>query len=90
MKSKNRVQLSSAEDTVLNVYDIDLINSTVNKRSYDLDRSKKIILTEETVKTPAGTVQASYLNIDGEYLIPVALNDYKSSQLAQEICDKHR
>lgn len=82
--------VSSTESTVLNVYEIDLINSTVNKRSYDLDRSKKIILTEETVKTPAGTVQASYLNIDGECLIPVALNDYRSSQLVQEICDTHR
>jgi len=80
----------SLEYTTFNVYIIDLIKQSVEKVSHRVNCNEKIALTEETIKTNAGFVKMSHLEIDKGCVIPVALNDYKSSQLLQRIYDRHK
>ena len=49
--------------------------------------SGKVTLVEETVKTSKGPAKMSYLRLDESCTIPVTLNDYKSSQLIESICN---
>ena len=80
----------SLEYTTFNIYIIDLIKQSVEKVSHRVNCNEKIALTEETIKTNAGFVKMSHLEIDKGCVIPVALNDYKSSQLLQRIYDRHK
>lgn len=80
----------SSEDTIFNIYIIDLIKQSVEMVSHSVKCNEKITLTEETIKTNAGFAKASYLEIESDCVIPVALNDYKSSQLVLNICDRHK
>lgn len=79
-----------ADGTVLDVCVIDLIKQSAEKLSHKVELKKSIILTEETVKTRAGSAKAPYLEIDGGTIIPVALNDYNASQLIQKVCERHK
>ena len=79
-----------SEYTIFNIYIIDLIKQSVEKVSHRVNCNEKIALTEETIKTNAGFVKMSYIKIENGCVIPVALNDYKSSQLLQKICDRHK
>ena len=80
----------SSEETIFDICVIDLVKQSAKKLSYRVDLKKSIILTEETVKTRAGVVKASYLKVDGGTVIPVALNDYKASQVIQKVCERHK
>mgnify|MGYP003303909995 CR=1 FL=1 len=80
----------SSEETIFDICVIDLIKQSAEKLSHKVDLKKSIILTEETVKTRAGVVKASYLKVDGGTVIPVALNDYKASQVIQKVCERHK
>ncbi len=77
------------KETIFNIYVIDLIKQSAEKRSDRVSLDKHIILTEETIKTSAGFAKTSYLEIDGG-VIPVVLNDYRASQLIQKVCDRHK
>lgn len=79
----------SSEYTLFNIYIIDLIKQSVEKVSHSVNCNEKVTLTDETVKTNAGSVKISYLEIKNNCLIPVVQNDYKTSQLLQKICDRH-
>lgn len=79
----------SSEDTVFNVYIIDLIKQSLETVCYNVKCSEIITLTEETVKTNAGPAKMVYLKAENGLEIPVVLNDYKSSELLQKICDRH-
>ena len=78
------------EYTLFNIYIINLIEQSVEKVSHRVNCNEKIALTEETIKTNAGFVKMSHLEIDKGCVIPVPLNDYKSSQLLQRIYDRHK
>ncbi len=80
---------ASGGETEFHVYRIDLIRSSVEKRSYCVKKTDEVVLTEETVKTNSGLVRMTYLKIGQNDRIPVLLNDYQSSQLAEQICKKH-
>ena len=80
----------SVEYTLFNIYIIDLIEQSVETVCYRVNCSEKITLTEETIKCNVGFVKMSYLKFENGCAIPVALNDYKSSQLLQKICDRHK
>ncbi len=80
----------SFEDTSFNICIIDLINSSVKMASHSVNCNEKVVLTEEIIKTSAGSTKVSYLKIDDSCVIPVTLNDYKSFQLVQKICDRHK
>ena len=79
-----------AEETIFNIYVIDLIKQSAEKLSYRVDTDKAIILTEETIKTRAGFAKVSWLEIEGDGVIFVESNDYKASQLIQKVCDRHK
>lgn len=80
----------TSECTIFNIYIIDLIKQSVEMVSHSVNRNEMITLTEETIKTNAGAAKVSYLEIENGRVIPVALNDYKSSQLLQKVCDRHK
>ncbi len=80
----------SSEYTIFNVYVIDLIRQSLEMISYNVKCNEIITLTEETIKTNAGLVKMFHLKIENGFVIPVVLNDYKSSQLLQKICDRHK
>ncbi|MBQ7336491.1 MAG: hypothetical protein IJW92_08475 [Clostridia bacterium] len=80
----------SSEYTLFNIYIIDLIKQSVEMVSYSVNINQIITLREETIKTNAGLAKVSYLEIENGCVIPVVLNDYKSSQLLQKICDRHK
>ncbi len=82
--------ISSSVDTLFKIYIIDLINSSVKMVSRSVNYNEKVTLCEERIKTDVGSVKVSYLKIDDECVIPVALNDYKTSQLVEKICEKHK
>lgn len=48
----------------------------------------EVALIEETIKTSEGSAKMSYLKINSECVIPVVLNEYKSSQLIKKIAEK--
>ena len=79
----------SSENTIFTVYNIDLIGETVEKNVYRVEFSENIILTEETVKTNVGSSAVSYLNFCG-CVIPVTLKEYKTAELVQKVCDRHK
>ncbi len=80
----------AAEETVFNIYVIDLIEQSVENLSRRVDLNKAIILTEEMIKTRAGNAKVFYLEIEGGCVIPVELNDFVASQLIQKVCDRHK
>jgi len=82
--------IASDGDTVFNIYIIDLINSSVKMISHSIPGNEEVTLTEETIKTNIGSIKVSYLKINSSCMIPATLNDYKSSQLVQKICDSHK
>ncbi len=73
----------------LNVYIIDLVSFSVEMISQSVTDNNEITLMEETIKTGVGSVKMYYLNINGDCMIPVSLNDYKSSQIVENICNRH-
>jgi hypothetical protein len=79
-----------AEETIFNIYVIDLIKQSAEKLSHRVGINKSIVLTEEIIKTRAGFAKVSYLKMEGGCVIPVELNDYKASQLIQKVCDRHK
>ena len=72
---------------IFNVYAINLIDSSVKMTSHSFGGTDKVTVVEETVKTSKGPAKMSYLRIDESCTIPVTLNDYKSSQLIESICN---
>ena len=80
----------SPKETIFNIYVIDLIKQSAEKRSDRVSLDKHIILTEETIKTRAGFAKVSWLEIEGDGVIFVESNDYKASQLIQKVCDRHK
>ncbi len=80
----------SSEDTLFNIYIIDLIKRSVETVSCSVKCTEKITLTEETIKTSAGLAKVAHLEIEDTCVIPVTLNEYKTSQLVQNICDIHK
>lgn len=82
--------LFSSGATLFNIYAIDLIKQSVEMVTHRVNCNEKITLTEETIKSNAGFVKMSYLKIGNGCVIPVVLNDYKTSQLLQKICDRHK
>ncbi|MBQ7969205.1 MAG: hypothetical protein IJ292_05220 [Clostridia bacterium] len=78
------------EYTLFNIYIIDLIEQSVETVFHRINCNEKITLTEETIKCNAGFVKMSYLKFENGCVIPVTLNDYRSSQLLQKICDRHK
>ncbi|MBO5968616.1 MAG: hypothetical protein J6S14_08985 [Clostridia bacterium] len=80
----------SSEETLFNIYNIDLIKKSVKMSSHRINCNDTITLTEETIKTNTGFTKVSYLEIESGCVIPIAVNDYKSSQLVQKICDRHK
>lgn len=80
----------SSEDTLFNIYIIDLIKQSVKMISHSVNCNEKVTLTEETIKIGSGFAKVAHLKIESGFVIPVTLNDYKSSQLIQKICDRHK
>lgn len=72
---------------IFNVYAINLIDSSVKMTSHSVGGTDKVTVVEETVKTSKGPAKMSYLRIDENCIVPVTLNDYKSSQLIESICN---
>lgn len=72
---------------IFNVYAINLIDSSVKMTSHSVGGTDKVTVVEETVKTGKGPAKMSYLRIDENCIVPVTLNDYKSSQLIESICN---
>lgn len=72
---------------IFNVYAINLIDSSVKMTSHSVGGTDKVTVVEETVKTGKGPAKMSYLRLDENCTIPVTLNDYKSSQLIESICN---
>lgn len=71
------------------IYAIDLINASVKITSHSLNSTEQVALTEETIKTNKGPIKMSYLKINSNCLIPVTLNDYKSFQIVENICNRY-
>ena len=78
----------SSEATVFTVYNIDLINQTVEKTIHTVACNVKITLTGETLRTDVGSVSVSYIDFDS-FTIPVTLKEYKTAELVQKVCDRH-
>ena len=81
------IRTSTDGSMIFNVYAINLIDSSVEMTSHSVSGSGKVALVEETVKTSKGPAKMSYLRLDESCTIPVTLNDYKSSQLIEGICN---
>lgn len=81
------IRTSADGSMIFNVYAINLIDSSVKMTSHSVSGNSKVTLVEETVKTSKGPAKMSYLKIDENCTIPVTLNDYKSSQLIESICN---
>ena len=81
------IRTSTDGSMIFNVYAINLIDSSVEMTSHSVSGSGKVTLVEETVKTSKGPAKMSYLRLDESCAIPVTLNDYKSSQLIESICN---
>ena len=79
----------SPEDTIFKIYVIDLIKQSVEMVCRSVNCNEPIILTEETIKTGAGFAKVSHLETDNGCVIPVALNDYETSQLVEKVCNRH-
>lgn len=82
------IMTGSDGGTVFSVYAIDLINSSVKATQYSINSSEKVVLTEEMIKSGKGSAKMSYLKLGSDCLIPVSLNDYKTSQLVEKICSR--
>lgn len=80
---------TSDEDHVFNIYAIDIINSSVKMISHRVNGTEEVALIEETVKTNIGSAKMSYLKINSSCIIPVMLNDYKASQVVENICNRY-
>ena len=80
---------TSDEDHVFNIYAIDIINSSVKMISHRVNGTEEVALIEETVKTNIGSAKMSYLKINSDCIIPVMLNDYKASQVVENICNRN-
>ena len=78
------------EYTLFNTCIINLVEQSVETISQRVNCNEKITLTEETIKTDTGFVKTSHLEFENGRVIPVALNDYRSSKLLQKICDRHK
>ena len=76
--------------TLFNIYIIDLIEQSVETVYRRVNCDEKITLTEETIKCHAGVIKMPHLAFENGYVLPVALDDYRSSQLLQKICDRHK
>lgn len=81
------IRTSTDGSIIFNVYAINLIDSSVKMTSHSVSGNGKVTLVEETVKTSKGPAKMSYLRLDESCTIPVTLNDYKSSQLIESICN---
>ena len=78
------------EYTLFNTCIINLVEQSVETISQRVNCNEKITLTEETIKTDTGFVKTSHLEFENGRVIPVTLNDYRSSKLLQKICDRHK
>ena len=54
-----------------------------------LEISEKINLNEEFIRISGGSVSVAYLEFLS-CLIPVTLKDYKTAELVEKICEKHK
>ena len=81
------IRTSTDGSMIFNVYAINLIDSSVKMTSHSVGDTDKVTVVEETVKTGKGPAKMSYLRIDENCMVPVTLNDYKSSQLIESICN---
>ena len=80
---------TSDGEIVFNIYIINLINSSVKMISQSVADNEEVSLIEETIKTNVGSTKMSYLKINSSCTIPVLLNDYKSHQVVENICNRH-
>lgn len=78
------------EATLFTVYEIDLLERTVERKSYSVPIGESIVIGEETVKTSAGPSKTSYLETESKEMIPIVLNEYKTSELIEKICERHK
>ncbi len=80
----------SSEETLFHIYVIDLIKQSVETVSHSTKCTEKITLIEEKIKTNSGLAHVAHLEIDNAFVIPVTLNEYRTSQLVQKICEIHK
>lgn len=77
------------KDTVLNIHLIDLIAQSVEKVSYNIKHGEAVSIAEETIDTNLGSKKVSFLTVEGlDQRIPVEADDYRASQLLEELCGK--
>lgn len=80
----------SEEETVFYVCMIDLLARSAEKASYKVDRSESIVISEETVKTSVGSARIACFATESGVSIPIVLNDYKTSELIEKVCERHQ
>ena len=78
---------TSDGDHVFNIYAINIIDSSVKMTSHRVNSNEKVALTEETIKINIGSAKMSYLKINSNCIIPFMPNDYKSSQVVENLCN---
>lgn len=83
------ITTTSDGDIVFNSCAINLINFSVKMISHSVNSTEDVDLIEETIKTNIGSAKMSYLKINCSCIIPVTLNDYKSSQIVENICKRY-
>lgn len=79
----------SSTGFVLNIYVVDIINSSVKMFTQTINDTEKSTLIEETIKTNAGDAKISYLKVNDNCIIPVTINDFKTSQVVDMICNRN-
>ncbi len=80
----------SSEETLFHIYIIDLIKQSVETVSHSIKCTEKITLIEERIKTNSGLAHETHLETDDAFIIPVTLNEYRTSQLVQKVCEIHK
>lgn len=80
----------SSEETLFHIYIIDLIKQSVETVSHSIKCTEKITLIEERIKTNSGLAHETHLKTDDAFIIPVTLNEYRTSQLVQKVCEIHK
>lgn len=80
----------SSEETLFHIYIIDLIKQSVETVSHSIKCTEKITLIEERIRTNSGLAHETHLETDDAFIIPVTLNEYRTSQLVQKVCEIHK
>lgn len=80
----------SSEETLFRIYIIDLIKQSVETVTHSIKCTEKITLIEERIKTNSGLANVTHLETDDAFIIPVTLNEYRTSQLVQKVCEIHK